>query len=166
MTKEGIITDLLDVTKYADSEEIYIRDCIIEDLSLGFATFAYPVTIEKCIIGTIRLHSTWFMQGLTLKNCIVKGKVEYEAGENRQSIIIRNNIFLEPFIFWDCYFEADIIVQENIFSKDCSLLDTSNHFCTVCKSIHNFGAMNMKSEQTLSFGGNNFGKDMGLVEIE
>ena len=136
MTKEGIITDLLDVTKYADSEEICIRDCIIEDLSLGFATFAYPVTVEKCIIGTIRLHSTWFMQGLTLKDCIVKGKVEYEAGENRQSIIIRNNIFMEPFIFWDC------------------------------KYIHNLGAMNMKSEQTLSFGGNNFGKDMGLVEIE
>ena len=120
----------------------------------------------NCIIGTIRLHSTWFMQGLTLKNCVVKEKVEYEAGEKRQPIIIRNNIFLEQFIFWDCYFEADIIVQENIFSKGCSLLDTSNHFCTVCKSKHNIGAMNIKSEQTLSFGGNNFGKDMGLVEID
>lgn len=67
MTKEGIITDLLDVTKYAESEEICIRNSMIETLTLDFASFDYPVIIENSVIGTIGFDHTWFNQGLSLK---------------------------------------------------------------------------------------------------
>ena len=166
MTKEGIITDLLDVTKYAESEEICIRNCMVNTLILDFASFDYPVIIENSVIGTIGLDHTWFNRGLTLKKCIVKEKVVYDSGESHQTTTISNNVFMEALVFWNCVFYADLILQENIFSKGTSLLDGSNYFDTICKCKHNIGVMDMRSELTEVFGTANIIGTIGLVEIE
>ncbi len=166
MTKEGIITDLLDVTKYAESEEICIRNCMVNTLILDFASFDYPVIIENSVIGTIGLDHTWFNRGLTLKKCIVKEKVVYDSGESHQTTTISNNVFMEALVFWNCVFYADLNLQENIFSKGTSLLDGSNYFDTICKCKHNIGVMDMRSELTEVFGTANIIGTIGLVEIE
>ena len=166
MTKEGIITDLLDVTKYAESEEICIRNCMVNTLILDFASFDYPVIIENSVIGTIGLDHTWFNRGLTLKKCIVKEKVVYDSGESHQTTTISNIVFMEALVFWNCVFYADLNLQENIFSKGTSLLDGSNYFDTICKCKHNIGVMDMRSELTEVFGTANIIGTIGLVEIE
>lgn len=166
MTKNGIIENYLDVTQYAETEEVCIRNCIIEELFLGFVEFTYPVVIENCIIGTIGLHSTWFTKGLTLRKCVIRGELSFEEGENRQTITIQNNVFMEPFVFWDCCFYADVIVEENIFCKGCSLLDTSNYFVTVGKCKRNIGSMDMESELTQTLSNTNSIGTIGFVEYE
>jgi hypothetical protein len=166
MTKEGIITDLLDVTKYAESEEICIRNSMIETLTLDFASFDYPVIIENSVIGTIGFDHTWFNQGLSLKNCIIKEKVVYDSGECHQMTTISNNVFMEALVFWNCVFYADLNIQENIFCKGTSLLDGSNYFETICKCRHNIGVMDMRSELTEELGTANTVGTIGLVEIE
>lgn len=166
MIKENLITDLLEIAKYEESEEVCIRNCMIERLSLDFASFEYPIIIENCIIGTIGLDHTWFNQGLTLKNCIIKDKTVFDSGENRQTITISSNIFMEMLVFWDCCFYADFIIEDNIFCKGSSLLDGSNYFDTICKCKHNIGEMDVRSELTEELGTANTIGTIGVVIVE
>ena len=93
------------------NEEILIKNCIIENLNLGFSTFQAEVVIEGCIINEMVLISAWFEQGFTFVNNIVKKQVQYEmGGHNMQPVRIENNIFLSIFVFFDCIFMSSLII--------------------------------------------------------
>ena len=111
------------------NEEILIKNCIIENLNLGFSTFQAEVVIEGCIINEMVLISAWFEQGFTFVNNIVKKQVQYEmGGHNMQPVRIENNIFLSIFVFFDCIFMSSLIIKNNLFLSDCSLWNATNDF--------------------------------------
>ncbi|MCR5366226.1 MAG: hypothetical protein K6E67_08820 [Prevotella sp.] len=111
------------------NEEILIKNCIIENLNLGFSTFQAEVVIEGCIINEMVLISAWFEQGFTFVNNIVKKQVQYEmGGHNMQPVRIENNIFLSIFVFFDCIFMSSLIIKNNLFLSDCTLWNATNDF--------------------------------------
>ena len=125
-------------------EKIHIKDCIIDRLCLGFSTFHAEIVIEGCIIKEMVLISAWFEQGFTFVNNIVKDQIQYEmGGHNMQPVRIENNIFLNIFIFFDCYFMNSLIIKNNIFLNDCTLWNTTNTFCEY-EVTGNRGKMDVK----------------------
>ena len=111
------------------NEEILIKNCIIENLNLGFSTFQAEVVIEGCVINEMVLISAWFEQGFTFVNNIVKKQVQYEmGGHNMQPVRIENNIFLSIFVFFDCIFMSSLIIKNNLFLSDCTLWNATNDF--------------------------------------
>ncbi len=165
MIVQNVTTSKVECKQYEDKEEVQVLNCTIEILDIAFATFEYHVTIENCIIDTLEIRYSWFKQGLTIKKSTFKNIILFEAGENYQPIIFSDNIFHEQFIFFDCYFHADVFISHNVFKKTTSLLDTSNYFCTKCVCEHNIGKLDAMSYLSEMNGGHNWGKDIGEVEI-
>ena len=44
------------------------------------------------------------------------------GGHNKEKIVFERNIFNGFFSFFDCQFEEEIVVRENVFSKNSDLL--------------------------------------------
>lgn len=107
--------------------EISITNCIIRKLDLNSLLFQKKVLITNCIIQELNIYAAWFEAGLCFTNNIVKNLIDYQmGGHNKQTIEISNNLFHDFVSFFDCQFEAQLIVRDNIFSKGTDLFYTEN----------------------------------------
>lgn len=144
MIIEKEVINKIDADSLNKEEALLIKDCVIDTLSLSFSEFHAAVTIDGCVIKTLRLVSAWFEHGLTFKNNIVWSVVQYEMwGHNSQPIIVENNIFQDTFVFFDCQFEDDLVVRNNLFLKDCTLWNTTNVFDKKVIVEQNMGRMDI-----------------------
>lgn len=106
---------------------LYIEGCIIGDLELMACVFEKPVEIRNCVIHKINIYNAWFCDGLLFCDYVVMGGIDYQAGgHNKESFIMKNNIFKEEVRFFDCSFEAEVRVISNIFEKGSDLLTKEN----------------------------------------
>lgn len=136
--------DLIDPDFIKMNEEITIQNSIIELLDLSSLEFNNKITISHCHIREIRLRSTWFLKGFELVNCIIRDKIQFEmGGHNRKPIRIEGNVFMNLFVFFDCWFMSDVNVINNIFIKGCTLRNTYNTFDCKLNCTGNIGDMDV-----------------------
>ena len=110
-----------------DSEGMILEHCVIGVLDLSTIEFHGKVTIRNCIIDKLNLHCTWFATGLVFMGNIVMADIDYQmGGHNNEEMVISNNLFHGFFSFFDCIFEKQLTVKENIFLKGTDLLTREN----------------------------------------
>lgn len=124
------------------NEELIIQNSFIDLLDFSNVEFKYNVKICQCIIGELKLNATWFIEGFELVNCIIQNQIQFEmGGHNKHPITIENNIFMNLFVFFDCWFMSDIYVNHNVFLKGCTLKNSYNTFDSVLDCFGNIGDM-------------------------
>lgn len=111
----------------ATDDVLKISNCVISKLDFSTNTTRVKVIVEKCFIKELDVHSAWFEAGLCFKNNIVESAIDYQmGGHNKKTIEISDNIFVDFVSFFDCQFEAPLIVKNNIFSKGTDLFYKEN----------------------------------------
>ena len=110
-----------------ESEGMTLEHCHIHELDIMAVRFSGKVTICNCIIDKLGIHSTVFGAGLNFTGNIVMSDIDYQmGGHNNDEIIISHNIFNGFFSFFDCIFEKQLTVKNNIFKKGTDLLTREN----------------------------------------
>ena len=126
------------------TEDTYISHTIIETVDFRFYSFKHHVHIDGCVIENLLIHSTFFEGGFTLENCIIMNDINYEmGGHNKSPFIICNNIFHNVLQFFDCIFDAELMIKNNVFCKGASLYNNTNYFPQSTKIIDNIGDLNL-----------------------
>lgn len=110
-----------------ENEEIHISNSVISVLNLNALVLLKKVTICNCLIDKLLVNSCWFKGGLLFINNIVLSDIYYEmGGHNEGDFILEGNIFNGFFNFFDCQFEGNVIVKDNIFRKSSDILAREN----------------------------------------
>lgn len=135
---------------YSDREnlnrEILISDSVMDIVDLRFSTFNQKVSVRNCVINHLLIHSSFFINGFTIDNCVVKEKVQFEmGGHNKSPIVIHNNIFCGLFVFFDCQFDEQLSILNNIFKKGSTLFNKTNTFEIKPEVYGNIGVMNVEA---------------------
>lgn len=109
------------------NEGMSLEHCVIHVLDLSTIEFHGKVTIRNCIIDKLNLHCTWFAEGLEFMGNIVMSDIDYQmGGHNNDVMVISDNIFHGFFDFFDCHFENQLNVENNIFMKGTDLILREN----------------------------------------
>lgn len=108
---------------YKIDNEIVIEDLHIDVLDLSFIEIEAHVSIRRSVISTLKLTTCWFLGGMTMEECVVHSYIDYQmGGHNHREIRICNNIFSDFFDFFDCHFDANVVVKNNVFCRGTNLL--------------------------------------------
>lgn len=109
------------------NEPFSLSNCMIEFLDLNALEFLKEVTITNCVIHQLVIYSSWFSGGLKFANNIVLSDIDYQmGGHNRKEIEFSGNIFKGFFSFFDCQFDAKLIVKDNLFVNGSDLFVKEN----------------------------------------
>ena len=109
------------------NHEIIITNCIIRKLDLDSLCLQKSVQIKNNFIQEFKIYSTWFKAGAIIKNNIFTNEIDYQmGGHNMNPIEIISNIFMGHFAFFDCQFEDQLIIKDNIFRCGSDLLYKEN----------------------------------------
>ncbi len=109
------------------NEGMSLEHCVIHVLDLISIEFHGKVTIRNCIIDKLNLHCTWFAEGLEFMGNIVMSDIDYQmGGHNNDVMVISDNIFHGFFDFFDCHFENQLNVENNVFMKGTDLILREN----------------------------------------
>jgi hypothetical protein len=123
MVIENKILDELNSSKLGDSKSVHILHSIINTLNFDFLESNFEIVIENCIINNFSIHSCWFVKGLTFKNNHIMNYVDYQmGGHNEMPVNITGNIFHDFVSFFDCHFENQLVLKNNLFLKGSNLL--------------------------------------------
>ena len=104
-------------------EELIIESCVINNIEWNCFNPNFFISINNCIINKLHIYCAWFEGGFFFKNNIVKETVNYEmGGHNKKPFIMDGNVFLGFIDFFDCQFDAEVNITNNVFTKGTSLL--------------------------------------------
>jgi len=127
MIIKGKIIELINRNDIADKQTIEISDSIIKKIDLLNCEINEVLSIRNCIVYEFDIHSCWLRKGLLFGNNQVHSYVDYQmGGHNEEIICFRRNIFFSFVNFFDCHFEHQIELYENIFTKGTNLLGNQN----------------------------------------
>lgn len=137
MVIENKILDELNSSDLGNSKSIHIRNSIINSLNFDFFEFNFEIVIENCIINNFSIHSCWFVKGLTFRCNHVMNYVDYQmGGHNEVPVIISENIFHGFVSFFDCHFENQLVLENNLFIKGSNLLGNKDEgFANIFNSV-------------------------------
>lgn len=127
----------------------HVKNCIIDTVDFDFFECEFKIIIENCIINNLLIHSCWFENGLDFNNNHVRNYVNYQmGGHNKKPINITGNIFCDFVSFFDCHFEDQMLLQNNLFLKGSNLLGNKNEgfvntFDNEIILIDNIGDLNL-----------------------
>lgn len=123
----NVSIQLVDLKSVNKNEDIKISNSIIEEVDFVSSVFLKKIHICNCIIGKFKIHSCWFRGGLSFVDNIVLSDVDYQmGGHNAADFVLERNIFNGFFSFFDCQFEGDVVVKDNIFKRGSDLLLKEN----------------------------------------
>ncbi len=109
------------------NESLLLSNCVIEFLDLNSLEFLEDVVIRNCVIHKLVIYSSWFSGGLKFMNNIVLSDIDYQmGGHNKKEIEFSGNIFKGFFSFFDCHFEAKLIIKDNLFVSGSDLFTKEN----------------------------------------
>ena len=112
---------------YKESHSLYLSKSIIKTIDFNNFDPLFEIVIENCIIENFFILSCWFKKGLIFRGNNVLNYIDYQmGGQNEFPIIITENIFNNFVNFFDCHFENDLEVQNNIFLKGTNLFGNLN----------------------------------------
>lgn len=134
------------------NNSLIINSCIIQNLKFDIYEPDFEIIIENSIISNLLIYQCWFKKGLVLKNNQIINYVDYQmGGHNESRILIEGNLFHDFVNFFDCQFEKELIIQNNIFAKGCNLFGNLNEGFKNTFNIepiikNNIGSMNDDGE--------------------
>ena len=137
---------LLNYKQFDLNNKIEIKNTVIDTIDFRYSIFKEPVSLDNCLISNLLIHSSFFTKGLHINNCIIKEKIQFEmGGHNSCPIVIQNSIFCDLFVFFDCIFDSQLIIKNNIFIKGSTLFNNSNTFAVEPDICENIGTMEIDS---------------------
>ncbi len=138
-------------------KEVVFENCIIEYFSGSVTQFDKPVRLINCHFKKCQFVFTYFLGGLTIDNCTFDNYLDFQAGGHNKTgnpVIITNNDFKGFVNFFDCWYENEVIISNNIFHKGTNLLGKP-HNIPVTFDIEaiikdNDGQLNLDNEEEKS----------------
>ncbi len=104
-------------------EGLILDGCIINIFDVVSVNFIGKVEIRNCILSEFKILGCWFEGGLSFSHNIVKSPINYEmGGHNKEVFELNGNIFNGFFSFFDCQFDAEERIENNIFMQGSDLL--------------------------------------------
>ncbi len=104
---------------------IRIADCHFEGLAGEALRFEAGFSIENTTLGELALTFSYFPGGLEVVDCAVSGPVDFQCGgHNTDGRVFRleRSTFREFVNFFDCWFEAPVLVRGCRFEAGTNLL--------------------------------------------
>lgn len=134
-------------------KEVVFENCIIEQFSGSTTQFDKSVRLTNCQFKNCQFVSTYFFGGLIIDNCNFDNYLDFQAGGHNKagnSICITNSIFYGFVNFFDCWYENEMTISNNIFHKGTNLLGKP-HNIPVSFDIepiikNNVGLLNLDNE--------------------
>ena len=103
--------------------EVFIDNCVIDNLKCLMIYFQKKVTIKNSYLRNASFNFSYFLGGLVIENCIFDKYLDFEAGGHNDSgsIVIRNNQFKGFVNFFDCWFTGEVYIKGNVFDKGTNI---------------------------------------------
>lgn len=110
-------------------KEVVIENCIIEYFSGSVTQFEKPVRLINSHFRKCQFVFTYFLGGLTIDNCTFDNYLDFQAGGHNKAecLEIINNNFKGFVNFFDCWFENEVTISDNIFDKGTNLFGNPNN---------------------------------------
>ena len=111
------------------NNELKIENCIVKSFNGPGSQFKKLVKFVNCHFDECNFIGTFFLGGLLIENCTFSSYLDFQSGGHNKplsSIIIKDNTFNDFVNFFDCWYESDVIVQNNCFNKGTNLLGKPN----------------------------------------
>ncbi|RAJ98094.1 hypothetical protein LX87_03002 [Larkinella arboricola] len=111
-------------------KDVVFENSIIENFSGSVTQFNNPVRLINCHFKNCQFVFTYFSGGLTIDNCTFDSYLDFQAGGHNKAgnaVIITNNGFNGFVNFFDCWYESDVIINNNRFCKGTNLLGKPNN---------------------------------------
>ncbi len=106
-------------------KEIIFENCTIEHFSGNTTVFEKNVKLINCHFKKCQFVFTYFLGGLIIDNCIFDNYLDFQAGGHNKAgneVAITNNNFDDFVNFFDCWYESNVIISNNVFRKGTNLL--------------------------------------------
>ena len=132
-------------------KEVLIDHCVIENFKCLMVYFKKNVIIKNSHFKDAAFNFSYFQGGLTIENCTFEKYLDFEAGGHNDLnnlVTIRKNHFISFVNFFDCWYNGEIIVEDNIFEKgtNISSKDQLISFDIPAKVMNNIGDVSIESE--------------------
>jgi len=104
--------------------ELTIINCTIEGLQAEGAEFEKPVNFKNTTFNQCKFNFAYFLHGLSITDCIFENTLSFAIGGHNQigyPVNIENNIFFEFVDFWDCWYQGEVNIIRNHFSKGTNI---------------------------------------------
>lgn len=130
---------------------VIIENCIIENFNCIMVVFKKQVTIRNSHVKAASFHFCYFTGGLIIENCVFDEYLDFNAGGHNLKgnlVTFNNNHFFGFVNFFDCWYNGEIVVKNNVFEKGTNIL--SKNLCVsfdIPIIIHdNLGELDIESE--------------------
>lgn len=127
--RDLFITGILNIEGGSDwDKEIIIENCIIENIVCISIEFNKQVTIKNTYVKAASFDFCYFIGGLVIDNCVFDKYLDFNAGGHNLKgnfIIINCNHFHGFVNFFDCWFNGEISVSNNVFKNGTNILSTT-----------------------------------------
>lgn len=132
-------------------KEVIMEDCIIENFNCLMVYFKKAVTIKNCHFKDAAFNFSYFHGGLTIESCTFDKYLDFEAGGHNDLgnlVAITKNHFRGFVNFFDCWYNGEVIIEDNIFEKgtNISSRDQQVSFDIPAEIVNNIGDLKIESE--------------------
>ncbi|SHE65507.1 hypothetical protein [Pedobacter caeni] len=146
------ITGTLNIENGSEwDKEMIIENCIIENLVCISIQFNKQVTIKNTHIKAASFDFCYFIGGLIIDSCQFDEYLDFNAGGHNSKgnfIIINGNHFRGFVNFFDCWFNGEISVNNNLFESGTNILSKTLwvSFDVPIVAQNNIGDLSIESE--------------------
>lgn len=110
-------------------KEVTIENCIVESFRGPGTQFEKQVKFVNSHFKDCNFIGAYFSSGLLIDNCTFDNYLDFQAGGHNKPvnpIVITDSIFFDFVNFFDCWFQSDVIIKNNVFQKGTNLLGKPN----------------------------------------
>ncbi|WP_316835637.1 hypothetical protein [Pedobacter nutrimenti] len=132
-------------------KEIIIENCVIENLICISIQFNKHITVKNTYVKAASFDFCYFIGGLIIDNCIFDEYLDFNAGGHNSKgnfITINGNRFRGFVNFFDCWFNGEVSVNNNIFESGTNILSKMQWvaFDFPIEARNNVGDLSIESE--------------------
>lgn len=150
--REIFIAGILNIENGSEwDKEIIIENCIIENIVCIGIQFNKRITIKNTYVKAASFDFCYFIGGLIIDNCVFDEYLDFNAGGHNSKgnfITINGNHFRGFVNFFDCWFNGEISVTNNIFESGTNILSKTLwvSFDVPITAYNNVGDLCIESE--------------------
>lgn len=130
-----------------------IENCTVEAFSCVMVQFGKPVKLFNCHFKKCNFIFSYFFGGLIIEDCVFDDYLDFSSGGHNKMgmpVSIANNTFKGFVNFFDCIYDGEVTIANNIFIKNTNLL-ASPHNIPVSYEVppiikENMGLLDMNDD--------------------
>ncbi|MEM6260963.1 MAG: hypothetical protein AAGI38_00540, partial [Bacteroidota bacterium] len=111
-------------------KKLAIKNCELDLLSCVSVTFKKTVKLVNSHFHDCHFTFSYFLKGLKIDQCTFDDYLDFQAGGHNKegcTITLNNNHFNGFVNFFDCWYESDVLIKGNNFTKGTNLLGKPNN---------------------------------------